>query len=108
MKFTISTKTVDALNAAATHEALALGASADLVERLTGTTEITTLANLRIERVGEQWEYEMNDEALFLVLRMYIRVAKFIVPLIAPAIALVQGLKDDSEAFDDFINTSKK
>lgn len=107
MKFVISTTTVDAFNTKVRDEALALGASADLVNQLTGTAEITHLKNMRIECVGDQWEYEINDEAMFKVLRMYIRVARFITPLISSIVGLVSSLKDDSESLDAFINETK-
>lgn len=107
MKFVISTTTVDALNTKVRDEALALGASAELINQLTGTAEITHLKNMRIECVGDQWEYEINDEALFMVLRMYIRVARFITPLISSVIGLMSSLKDDSESLDKFINEAK-
>lgn len=107
MKFVISTTTVDALNTKVRDEALALGASAELVNQLTGTAEITHLKNMRIECVGDQWEYEINDEALFLVLRMYIRVARFITPLISSVVGLMSSLKDDSESLDKFFNETK-
>ena len=107
MKFVISTTTVNALNAKVKVEALALGVSVDIVNQLTGTAEITHLKNMRIECVGDQWEYEINDEALFLVLRMYIRVARFITPLISSVVGLMSFLKDDSEELDAFINETK-
>ena len=107
MKFVISTTTVNALNAKVKVEALALGVSVDISNQLTGTAEITHLKNMRIECVGDQWEYEINDEALFLVLRMYIRVARFITPLISSVVGLMSFLKDDSEELDAFINETK-
>ena len=107
MKFVISTTTVDIFNARVKDEALALGASTDLINQLTGTAEITHLKNMRIECVGDQWEYEINDEAMFKVLRMYIRVARFITPLISSIVGLVSSLKDDSESLDAFINETK-
>ena len=107
MKFVISTTTVNALNAKVRDEALALGASAELVNQLTGTAEITHLKNMRIEQVGDNWEYEINDEALFKILRMYIRVARFIAPLISSIVGLVSSIKDDSEELDVFFNEAK-
>lgn len=107
MKLVISTATVNAINAKVKDEALALGASADLVNQLTGTAEITHLKNMRIECVGDQWEYEINDEAMFKVLRMYIRVARFIAPLISSIVGLVSSLKDDGEELDAFFNEAK-
>ena len=107
MKLVISTTTVNAINAKVKDEALALGASADLINQLTGTAEITHLKNMRIECVGDQWEYEINDEALFKVLRMYIRVARFIAPLVSSVIGLMSSLKDDSESLDKFFNETK-
>ena len=107
MKLAISTTTVNAINAKVKDEALALGASADLINQLTGTAEITHLKNVRIEQVNKDWEYEINDEALFLVLRMYIRVARFVAPLVSSVIGLMSALKDDSESFDKFINEEK-
>lgn len=107
MKFVISTTTVDALNTKVRDEALALGASAELINQLTGTAEVTHLKNTRIECVGDQWEYEINDEGLFMVLRMYIRVARFITPLISSVIGLMSSLKDDSESLDAFFNETK-
>lgn len=107
MKLVISTTTVNAINTKVKDEALALGASADLVNQLTGTAEVTHLKNMRIECVGDQWEYEINDEALFKVLRMYIRVARFIAPLISSIVGLMSSLKDDSESLDAFINEEK-
>jgi hypothetical protein len=102
MKFVISTATVNALNTKVKDEALALGASAELVGQLTGTTEITHLKNMRIEQVDGNWEYEINDEAMFMVLRTYIRVARFI-----EGVALMSSLKDDSEELDAFFNEAK-
>lgn len=107
MKFVISTTTVNAINTKVKDEALALGASADLVNQLTGTAEITHLKNIRVEQVNGDWEYEINDEALFLMLRMYIRVARFVAPLVSSVIGLMSSLKDDSESFDKFINEEK-
>ena len=107
MKLIISTATVNAINAKVKDEALALGASADLINQLTGTAEITHLKNMRIECVGDQWEYEINDEAMFKVLRMYIRIARFIAPLISSIVGLVSSLKDDSEELDAFFNEAK-
>lgn len=107
MKFVISTTTVNALNAKVRDEALALGASADLVNQLTGTAEITHLKNMRIEQVGDNWEYELNDEVMFMVLRTYIRVARFIAPLISSIVGLVSSIKDDSEELDAFFNEAK-
>ena len=107
MKLVISTTTVNALNAKVRDEALALGASADLVNQLTGTAEITHLKNMRIECVGDQWEYEINDEAMFKVLRTYIRVARFIAPLISSIVGLVSSIKEDSEELDAFFNEAK-
>jgi hypothetical protein len=107
MKLVISTTTVNALNTKVKDEALALGASADLINQLTGTAEITHLKNMRIECVGDQWEYEINDEAMFKVLRMYIRVARFIAPLISSIVGLVSSLKDDSEELDTFFSETK-
>ena len=107
MKFVISTTTVNAINAKVRDEALALGASADLINQLTGTTEITHLKNMRIECVGDQWEYEINDEAMFKVLRMYIRVARFVAPLISSVVGLMSSLKDDSEELDAFFSETK-
>jgi len=107
MKLVISTTTINAINAKVRDEALALGASADLVNQLTGTAEVTHLKNMRIECVGDQWEYEINDEAMFKVLRMYIRVARFIAPLISSIVGLVSSLKDDSEELDAFFNEAK-
>ena len=107
MKLIISTATVNAINAKAIDEALALGASADLINQLTGTAEITHLKNMRIECVGDQWEYEINDEAMFKVLRMYIRIARFIAPLISSIVGLMSSLKDDSEELDAFFNEAK-
>ena len=107
MKLVISTTTVNAINTKVKDEALALGASADLINQLTGTAEITHLKNMRIECVGDQWEYEINDEAMFKVLRMYIRVARFVAPLISSIVGLVSSLKDDSEELDAFFNEAK-
>ena len=107
MKLVISTTTINAINAKVRDEALALGASADIVNQLTGTVEITQLKNMRIECVGDQWEYEINDEAMFMVLRMYIRVARFIAPLISSIVGLMSSLKDDSEELDAFFNEAK-
>ena len=107
MKFVISTTTVDALNTKVRDEALALGASTELVNQLTGTAEITHLKNMRIECVGDQWEYELNDEAMFKMLRMYIRVARFIAPLVSSVIGLMSSLKDDSESIDKFFDETK-
>lgn len=107
MKFVISTTTVDIFNARVKNEALALGASTDLINQLTGTAEITHLKNMRIEQVDGNWEYEIDDGALFLVLRMYIRVARFITPLISSIIGLMSSLKDDSEELDAFFNEEK-
>lgn len=107
MKLVISTTTVNAINAKVKDEALALGASTDLINQLTGTAEITHLKNVRVEQVNGDWEYEINDEALFLVLRMYIRVARFVAPLVSSVIGLMSSLKDDSESFDKFISEEK-
>ena len=107
MKLVISTTTVNAINTKVKDEALALGASADLINQLTGTAEITHLKNMRIEQVGDNWEYEVNDEAMFKVLRMYIRVARFIAPLISSVVGLMSSLKDDSEELDAFFNEAK-
>lgn len=107
MKLVISTTTVNAINAKVKDEALALGASAELVNQLTGTAEITHLKNMRIECVGDQWEYEINDEAMFKVLRMYIRVARFVAPLVSSVIGLMSSLKDDREELDAFFNEEK-
>ena len=107
MKLVISTTTVNAINAKVRDEALALGASADLINQLTGSAEITHLKNMRIECVGDQWEYEINDEAMFKVLRMYIRVARFVAPLVSSVIGLMSSLKDDSEELDAFFNETK-
>lgn len=107
MKLVISTTTINAINTKVKDEALALGASADLINQLTGTAEVTHLKNMRIECVGDQWEYEINDEALFKVLRMYIRVARFIAPLISSIVGLVSSIKDDSEELDAFFNEAK-
>lgn len=107
MKFVISTTTVDALNTKVRDEALALGVSVDIVNQLTDTAEVTHLKNMRIECVGDQWEYEINDEAMFMVLRMYIRVARFITPLISSVVGLMSSLKDDSEELDAFFNETK-
>ena len=107
MKFVISTTTVDIFNARVKNEALALGASTDLINQLTGTAEITHLKNMRIEQVDGNWEYEIDDGALFLVLRMYIRVARFITPLISSIVGLMSSLKDDSEELDAFFNEEK-
>ena len=107
MKLVISTTTVNAINTKVRDEALALGASADIVNQLTNTTEITHLKNMRIECVGDQWEYEINDEAMFKMLRMYIRVARFITPLISSIVGLMSSLKDDSEELDAFLNEAK-
>ena len=107
MKLVISTTTVNAINTKVKDEALALGASADLINQLTGTAEITHLKNMRIECVGDQWEYEINDEAMFKVLRMYIRVARFVAPLISSIVGLVSSLKDDSEELNAFFNEAK-
>lgn len=107
MKFIISTATVDAINAKVKVEALTLGVSVDIVNQLTGMNEVTHLKNMRIEQVNGNWEYEINDEALFKVLRMYIRVARFIAPLISSVIGLMSSLKDDNEAFNKFINEEK-
>ena len=107
MKLVISTTTVNAINAKVKDEALALGASADLINQLTGTAEITHLKNMRIEQVNGDWEYEINDEAMFMVLRTYIRVARFIAPLISSIVGLMSSLKDDSEELDAFFNEAK-
>jgi hypothetical protein len=107
MKLVISTTTVNAINTKVKDEALALGASADLINQLTGTAEITHLKNMRVECVGDQWEYEINDEAMFKVLRMYIRVGRFIAPLVSSVIGLMSSLKDDSEELDAFFNEAK-
>lgn len=107
MKLVISAATVDALNAKVYDEALALGASADLINQLTGTAEITHLKNIRVEQVNGDWEYEINDEAMFMVLRTYIRVARFIAPLISSIVGLVSSIKDDSEELDTFFNETK-
>ena len=107
MKLVISTTTINAINTKVKDEALALGASAELINQLTGTAEITHLKNMRIECVGDQWEYEINDEAMFKVLRMYIRVARFIAPLISSIVGLVSSLKDDSEELSEFFNETK-
>lgn len=107
MKFVISTTTVNAFNAKVKDEALALGASTDLINQLTGTAEITHLKNVRVEQVNGNLEYEINDEAMFKVLRMYIRVARFITPLISSIVGLMSSLKDDSEELDAFFNEEK-
>ena len=107
MKFVISTTTVNAINAKVKDEALALGASTELINQFTGTAEITHLKNMRIECVGDHWEYEINDEAMFMMLRMYIRVARFVAPLVSSVIGLMSSLKDDRESFDKFINEEK-
>lgn len=107
MKLVISTTTVNAINAKVKDEALTLGASTDLVNQLTGTAEITHLKNMRIEQVNGDWEYEINDEAMFMVLRMYIRVARFIAPLISSIVGLMLSLKNDSESLDAFFNEIK-
>ncbi len=107
MKFVISTTTVNALNTKIKDEALALGASTELINQLTGTAEITHLKNMRIECVGDQWEYEVNDEVMFMVLRMYIRIARFVAPLISSVVGLMSSLKDDSESLDKFFNETK-
>ena len=107
MKLVISTTTVNAINAKVKDEALALGASTDLINQLTGMNEVTHLKNMRIECVGDQWEYEINDEALFMVLRTYIRVARFVAPLISSVVGLVSSIKDDSEELDAFFNETK-
>ena len=107
MKLVISTTTVNAINTKVRDEALALGASTELINQLTGTAEITHLKNMRIECVGDQWEYEINDEAMFKVLRMYIRVARFVAPLISSIVGLVSSIKDDSEELDAFFNEAK-
>ena len=107
MKFVISTTTVNALNAKIKDEALALGASAEIVGQLTGTAEITHLKNMRIEQVDGNWEYEINDEAMFMMLRMYIRVARFVAPLISSVVGLMSSLKDDSEELDAFFSETK-
>lgn len=107
MKFVISTKTVNALNTKIKDEALALGASAEIVGQLTSTTEITHLKNMRIEQVDGNWEYEINDEAMFMMLRTYIRVARFIAPLVSSIVGLVSSIKSDSEELDAFFSESK-
>lgn len=107
MKFVISTTTVNAINTKVKDEALALGASADLVNQLTGMNEVTHLKNIRVEQVNGDWEYEVNDEAMFKVLRMYIRVARFVAPLISSIVGMVSSLKDDSEELDAFFNEAK-
>lgn len=107
MKFVISTTTVDVFNTKVKDEALALGASTNLINQLTGTAEITHLKNVRVEQVNGNWEYEINDEAMFKVLRMYIRVARFITPLISSIVGLMSSLKDDSEELDAFFNEEK-
>ena len=107
MKLVISTTTVNAINTKVKDEALALGVSVDIVNQLTGTAEITHLKNMRIEQVNGDWEYEINDEAMFMVLRTYIRVARFIAPLISSIVGLMSSLKDDSEEIDKFINEEK-
>lgn len=107
MKLVISTTTVNALNTKVKDEALALGASADLINQLTGTAEITHLKNMRIEQVNGDWEYEINDEAMFMVLRTYIRVARFIAPLISSIVGLVSSIKDDGEELNAFFNEAK-
>lgn len=108
MKFTISTATVDGINAIVGTASKELGASKELVEQLTAMNEVTSLAHIRIECVDDQWEYEVDDTVVFMVLRIYIRIARFVVPLIKPVMNLIGEIKSDTDAIDTFLSIFTK
>lgn len=108
MKFTISTATIDGINAIVSTAGKELGASKELIEQLTATNEVTDLAHVRVECVDDQWEYEVDDTVVFMVLRTYIRIARFVVPLIKPVVELLAAIKNDADAIDTFLATPLK
>lgn len=72
-----------------------------------GVQEVTQYKNLSITRQGEDIVVEVNDEGLFMVMRMYLRVAKVIGAFIEPVKALFALLKEDMSEFESFVNEEK-
>lgn len=91
MKITINAFTIDLLNNMTATELAHHGvAPADIAE-IVKTEEITHLKHIRVQRVGDVWEYEVSDEAIVKMLHLYARAARMIVPLVKPIAFAIKG-----------------
>ena len=108
MKFVISANTVTELNARSATTMRELGVDNDLAAMLTAPpTETTGLANMSVTQTNDEWTVEINDEVLFKYLRVYIRIAQFVVPFITPLTNLMFSIKEDLAEIEEFISRPK-
>lgn len=61
-----------------------------------------THANHSIKLIDGEYVLEVNDEALFKYMALYLKIARIVAPFIKPAMALFATLKDDVRDIERF------
>lgn len=91
MKVIFSRTTVDMINNMAAVELDHHGVAPELAAEFTSVQEITHLKHFRVQRVGDNYEYEVSDEFIVKTAHLYARAARILVPLIKPIAFAIKG-----------------
>lgn len=108
MRFIIANTTALAVNSQFADILVEGGLSAEDAVAATTMQEVTEFKNFSITQQGDDWVYEIDDQVLLKYMRMYVRVAKIVVPFIEPVKRLISSIKKDMDDIQAFVAERKK
>ena len=108
MRFIISNTTVAAVNNQAADILTECGLDKDAVIAATTMNEVTEFKNFSVTQHEGDWVYEIDDQVVLKYMHMYARIAKIVVPFIAPIKALFAAIKEDMDGIQAFMAERKE
>lgn len=108
MRFIIANTTATAINNQVADVLVECGLDKDTAITATTMQEVTEFKNFSITQQGDEWVYEIDDQVLLKYMRMYVRIAKIIVPFIEPVKRLFSTIKEDMDDIQAFIAQRKE
>ena len=106
MLITISRRTVSDVAHSITHELVAAEIiGAEDRERVMDSVynEVTDLANIGVRQDGPHIVVEINDEVFVKYAKVYVRVIRFVAPLLKPAKAFFAAFNEDVRDIENFM-----
>lgn len=108
MRFIIANTTAAAINNQVADVFVECGLSAEDAVTATTMQEVTEFKNFSITEQGADWVYEIDDQVLLKYMRMYVRIAKIVLPFIEPVKRLFSTIKEDMDNIQAFISERKE
>lgn len=108
MRFIITNTTAAAINNQVADVLVECGLDKDTAITATTMQEVTEFKNFSITQQGDDWVYEIDDQVLLKYMRMYVHIAKIVVPFIEPVKRLFSTIKEDMDDIQAFIAPRKE